>query len=147
MLLPSSLAEAPTLLAFMPPNDGGWALVAIDATTGAVSATRGLSGLPPLRVRLSGTEFLTTTTAMDGGGTTVLLHAAFAAAPNAPSMMLSIDVACALAPPQTGSATVAVAKTNCTVGASAWPINTSIPAPGNLAVWCGSGISGYEEEP
>ena len=79
------------LLAFMPPVDGSWQMVAIDPSSGEVSPTTGLEGMS-LHGREAGAEFLVE----DSDGKAVL-HAGFFVSMGAPCRMLALDVDCALA--------------------------------------------------
>jgi hypothetical protein len=127
-----------TLLAFMPPLGGGWALVAIDAVTGAVSPTAALDNVPAMHVIAPGSSWLMRqplpgpgASGAAGVASGLVLNAAFGAAPGGPMRMLAVDVACALsallAPTTSGA--------NCTIGNSPWPAKAGEQAPFDLALY------------
>lgn len=117
-------AASAKILAFMPPLDGSWQLVAIDPQSGLVQQTTGLSGLPPLHGRAAGVEWLAPV-----NGTSVLSAGLFTSM-GASCQLVSIDVQCALK-----NSPLA----NCTLGVSSWPADpTKTTEVVDLAVDAGS---------
>jgi hypothetical protein len=108
--------ESNKLLAFMPPVAGSWQLVAIEPDSGLISATAGLSGVPPMHGRADGAQFLVNN----------LLFAAFFEGMGAPCQMVAIDVVCALSSARAGTKSAAEKPPNCTRSISPWPAD-----PGN----------------
>lgn len=113
-----------TLLAFLPPIDGPWELVAIDPRSGAVAATNAARGLPALHLFDSGAIFLAPRPAGNGS----VLHVALASGPGMPSRIFGIDVICALSPS-------VHPPPNCTLSNRVWPPRGHKVAPIDLALY------------
>ena len=114
------------LLAFMPPLDGGWQLVAIDPRSGSVTTTKALRGLGSLHVFDGSSVFVAprpSSAALPGD----VLHVAMSSAPGASSRIYGIDISCALAPLTTAP--------NCTLSSRAWPPPPRVTALADLGVY------------